>query len=101
MRPLLSKADIGEAARQMISARLMLAGFSVFRPFERRHASRSVDPARLLRIEVPVQADLRTAQRQSCDEPVLGAQVGTKREGCEASIHRRRGRLLHRVLRRR
>jgi hypothetical protein len=31
-RPELSKADLGEAARQMIAARLMLAGLSVFRP---------------------------------------------------------------------
>lgn len=31
-RPELSKADLGEAARQMITARLMLAGVTVFRP---------------------------------------------------------------------
>ncbi len=31
-RPPLSKANLGEAARQIIAARLMLAGLSVFRP---------------------------------------------------------------------
>lgn len=31
-RPELSKANLGEAARQMIAARMMLAGLSVFRP---------------------------------------------------------------------
>ena len=31
-RPSLSKADLGEAARQIIAARLMLAGLKVFRP---------------------------------------------------------------------
>ena len=31
-RPTLSKADLGEATRQMICARLMLAGVKVFRP---------------------------------------------------------------------
>lgn len=31
-RPQLSKADLGEAARQMICARLLLAGVKVFRP---------------------------------------------------------------------
>jgi hypothetical protein len=32
-RPNLSKANLGEAARQLIAARLMLAGLSVFRPY--------------------------------------------------------------------
>ena len=31
-RPQLSKGDLGEAARQMIAARLMLAGIKIFRP---------------------------------------------------------------------
>lgn len=31
-RPKLSKADLGEATRQMISARLMLHGFTVYKP---------------------------------------------------------------------
>lgn len=31
-RPPLSKSDLGEAARQMIAARLMLGGFSVYKP---------------------------------------------------------------------